>query len=54
MESQQLSQNSPNSQFDNCWDSIVDKGCDIRCTEYTRSSPRGSRNPHNGIYISTY
>ena len=54
MESQQLSQNSPNSQFDNCWDSIVDKGYNIRYTEYTRSSPRGSRNPQNGIYISIY
>ena len=54
MESQQLSQNSPNSQFDNCWDSIVDKGYNIRYTEYTRSSPQGYRNPQNGIYISTY
>jgi hypothetical protein len=54
MESQQLSQNSPNSQFDNCWDSIVDKGYKIRYTEYTRNSPRGYRNPKmESIFLYT-
>ena len=33
---------------------LFDKGYNIRYTEYTRSSPRGSRNPQNEINISIY
>ena len=39
--------------WDNLWEFIVYKDNNIRYIEYTKSSPRGYRNPQNGIDIST-